>query len=178
MEHARDHILAPRQTPDDDLLEVEIPDREVGENVNEYQSLSSEAQFAHVLFGGKAVTAAPELEQLEDEDGQLGLPGLLSPEQTAMMLARRETEMKARSQRVTAAGNDTSVAAEEEALYEKLRAIRREINVLVNRLSMRTSKSHSDIHVQLRKAVGGPSSADASLDVLQRRRDWLLSRLH
>lgn len=180
MEASRNHVIASRAKADDDLIDVDLPERENNGDETEYRALESEAQFAHVLFGGKAVTAVPELEQLGDmeQPDQLDLIGLLSPEQTALLLARREQELRSRSKRVVAAVTDESVAAEEEALHEKLKGLRREINVLVNRLSMRTGRPHADIHVQTRKAVPGPSSADAGIEVLRGRRDWLLGRLH
>jgi hypothetical protein len=128
-----------------------------------------------VLSGGRAVTAEP----LTGDDADfVGLPGLLTPEQTAALLARRDEEHRRRA----------SVSAREEQeeagstvlvdrAWEQAGALRREVNSLVGQLAARTGAPHGVLHGRLRKAVPGPPSAAASADVLASRRDWLLEQL-
>ena len=56
-------------------------------------------------------------------------------------------------------------------------ALRREVNQLVGRVAARTGAAHAKVHSQVRRAVPGPASAAAGPDVLQARRDHLLSLL-
>jgi hypothetical protein len=55
-------------------------------------------------------------------------------------------------------------------------SVRREINNLVARVAARTGRTHAQVHVEARRAVSGPPSATAPLDVLTARRDWLLGQ--
>lgn len=187
LETARDHVLY-KKKPEDDLLEV-IVDREqneITEPVEEFRALGSSAQFAHVLFSGKAVTGEPVQQPLGElspaEIEELGLfasmPELLSPEATAALLAQRDQHLRAKSAVFAKAVSNPDVAEQTQALHEQLMGLRREITTLVNRYSSRYSKKHAEVHVMCRKAVAGPANAEADLDVLTRRRDWLLARLH
>jgi hypothetical protein len=55
--------------------------------------------------------------------------------------------------------------------------LRREVNRLVGVLAARTGTPHRQLHAELRRAVPGPASAAAGVDVLERRRDHLMSML-
>ena len=55
--------------------------------------------------------------------------------------------------------------------------LRREVNQLVARVASRSGEPHSRVHVSLRRAVPGPASASASVEVLEKRRDFLLAQL-
>lgn len=186
IETARDHVLY-KSKPDDGLLEV-VVDREqneVTEPVEEFRALGSSAQFAHVLFSGKAVTGETEqtLGELSDaEIEELGLfasmPELLSPEATANLLAQRDRNLRSKSAVFAQAVSNPDVAEQTQALHEQLMGLRREITILVNRYSSRYLKPHAEVHMMCRRVIPGPSNADADLDVLTRRRDWLLTRLH
>jgi hypothetical protein len=126
-----------------------------------------------VLSAGRAVVAAP-VGADDVEDDFLGLPGLLSPEQTASLLARRDVEI---ARRVARPGPGRAVpdpvAAAEGAAWEQVVALRREVNRLVGAVAARTGEPHSSVHSKLRRAVPGPPSAAASLDILAARRDRL-----
>lgn len=178
MEVARDHIIATKGSVDEESMLLAEAQREIDEqSVEEFKALDSQAQFAHVLFSGKAMTGSGVTEGAGV--GELfGLPELLSPEQTAAMLAMRDEKLRRRASVVAGDADNAQAIIQQEALHEKMGATRKEIASLVNRLSMRWSKPHSEIHVMTRRAVPGPSNADASLDVLQRRRDWLLGKLY
>ena len=55
--------------------------------------------------------------------------------------------------------------------------LRREVNRLVSVLAARRGTPHAGIHAQLRTAVPGPASASASLELLEARREYLMSQL-
>jgi superfamily II DNA or RNA helicase len=188
IEESRNHILAAKPAPnEDELLAVEVdrPDDEQLATTDEYQALSSQAQFAHVLFSGTAITAMPEQPILvsggSDSDGQptlFDVPAQLTPSQTAAMLAGRDKDLRVGARQAAKAAGNPRAEARQQARHEQSAALRREIATLVNRLATRTGKPHSEVHVATRRVVPGPANADASLETLTRRRDWLLSKLH
>jgi superfamily II DNA or RNA helicase len=182
IETSRNHVLAAAVAAEEGLDQVPAPRDEPGEPVEEFKALSSEAQFAHVLFSGKSVVADQvdpnhPLGDVHHEDLGL-LSGLLSPEQTATMLAGRDKNLRARSVVAANAASNPRSGEIQQALHEKIAGTRKEISMLVNRLATRTGKPHSEVHVLLRKVVPGPPTAEADLATLTRRRDWLLARLH
>jgi hypothetical protein len=171
LEEERDHVIPPPAEADDALLDVQRDDLEPGET-DQIELIDADAAFAHLLHAGRAVVAAPEQLSAEDEDF-LGLPGILSPEQTAALLARRDSAARRR-----AAG--TRSAPEPAAPPPAWRAgpqLRSEVNRLVGVLAARTGRSHPQIHAELRALVPGPASAAAPVDVLELRRDRLLELL-
>lgn len=178
MESERNHVLPPPSAPSDELydpLPAEVSDEA---EVDGWTALGAEAEFAHVLHGGRAVVAAVSLTG-EDEEF-LGLPGLLSAEQTAALLARRDTEHRKRAS-ITRVDDvitpDHLDAADTEARsWRAAGDLRREINSLVGQLAARTGAPHGAVHARLRKAVPGPPSAAAPVEVLRERRDWLLEQ--
>ncbi len=131
-----------------------------------------------MLHGGRAVVASLELTG-EDEEF-LGLPGLLSAEQTAALLARRDTEHRKRASSTRV----DEVSSQQELDQAELDArswraagdLRREINSLVGQLAARSGAPHGVVHARVRKAVPGPPSAAAPVEVLNERRDWLLEQ--
>jgi superfamily II DNA or RNA helicase len=179
MESERNHVLPPPSAPSDELYDPLPPPEEQDQApVDSWQALGAEAEFAHVLHGGRAVTASLSLTG-EDEEF-LGLPGLLSAEQTAALLARRDTEHRKRasSTRVDEAPTEQELdAADLEARsWRAAGDLRREINSLVGQLAARTGAPHGAVHARVRKAVPGPPSAAAPVEVLTERRDWLLAQ--
>jgi superfamily II DNA or RNA helicase len=176
LEAERDHVLAAPKQADpelddaDALLEVETERTEV----KEWEALEAEAQFAHVLYGGRAMLG-DELTEVSGEDEEfLGIPGLLSAEQTASLLKSREAEVKKRIgvKREMPPRPETSPA-----VHEQSSALRREINRLVGRIARQTGQPHAQLHARLRRTVPGPPSASASIGILQRRRDKLKEEL-
>ena len=69
----------------------------------------------------------------------------------------------------------------EEALgttsWRDVDALRREVHQLVGQLASRSGRRHAEVHVEVRQAVPGPTSASAPFEILQERRDWLLGRV-
>ncbi len=87
LEAERDHVLRPRSGADDEecaLAEAQQPrDHADGLDGTPFQALGSTAHFDRVLYDGGEFGASPE-----DEDF-IGLPGLLDPEQVALLLRQR-----------------------------------------------------------------------------------------
>lgn len=171
LEDERNHIIPPPSARDD-LLDVERTEPEPGER-DTYELVDADASFAHVLHAGRAVVAEPlDFEPTPEDEDFLGLPGILSPEQTAALLARRDAAVR----RKASATSDAAPSAEA-AAWRAGADLRREVNRLVGVLAARQGTPHAQIHAQLRKVVPGPPSAAASADVLGRRRDHLMQLL-
>ena len=196
LENDRNHVLPPPAGPAESLelvddLAEEQPERAESALLREWEALEAEAQFAHVLHGGRAVTpdAGPVRPSgVAGEDDFLGLPGLLSPEQTAALLAQRDGELRKRATRARRTDIDQPAAGPVETPGEPAGAaaggswraaagLRREVNRLVSVLAARTGTPHSALHAQLRSAVPGPASASASVDILESRRAYLMGRM-
>lgn len=158
MEVERNHVVRVVSDTTDEIV-LEQVDSEATSST-EFTALSAEAQFGHLLHSGRAVTAS---ELSADEEDFVGLPGLLSPEQTATLLATRDKHVKAQ---VSAPVRTIDAAA-----------LRREVHSLAGQVAARTGSTPAAIHVDARRAVPGPPSGQASISVLQDRRDYLLSRL-
>jgi hypothetical protein len=156
--------------------------------MKQFEALEADARFAHVLHSGTAHTGEgrPATEPLAaEEEDFLGIPGLLTAEQTASLLAKRDDELRLRiAQRVH--DEDTGELPvvedhpeEDEAgrSWRDVAELRREINRLVSRVSAKTSTPHAVVHTQLRQHVPGPPSASASVEVLRARRERLRTML-
>jgi len=171
-----------------------------------FEALDAQAAFAHVVYAGAAHSgdtpgpgphqagsgtgsgpavgeaghapgvAAGSVVSPEEEDF-LGLPGLLTPQQTAVLLRQRDDQIRARTTsadpgRNRTGGSGTLTSAEQAA------GLRKEIHSLVAQVARRTGQPHARIHAALRREVPGPGSATAGADVLSARRDRLLQMLH
>lgn len=171
METERNNIVRfANGTITEGLDTLETP-TEPNEPVAEFEALGADAEFAHVLHSGKAFLPGQHTTTLTDDDEAfLGLPGLLDPTQIAALLAERDKTLQHASQQY-----DRETARAE---WEHTETLRQEITKLVRRWVARTGKTHAEAHIAIRKAIPGPASADASADVLTRRRDWLLARVH
>jgi superfamily II DNA or RNA helicase len=176
LEDERNHVIPPPSTSDDQLLDVEEVEREPGE-VQEFEALDAEAQFAHVLHGGRAVVAPEVVDLTEDDEDFLGLPGLFTPEQTATLLAQRDVVARRRASAAELdAGLDADLTgAPSRDGWRAAAELRREVNRLVSVVASRQGQPHAQIHAQVRRAVPGPPSASASAELLERRRDHLMA---
>ena len=168
LEQERNHVITPAADQPDDLLDILRVEAEPSD-AERIELVDADASFAHVLHGGRAVVAAPLSE--EDED-YLGLPGILTPEQTAALLAQRDSTARRR-----AAGARPEPTSAEPVAWRAGAELRREVNRLVGILAARTGTPHRQIHGELRRAVPGPASAAADAELLERRRDHLMERL-
>ena len=166
MEEQRNHVV---RFPSGSALDDTLIERVMSEpGAPEFTALDSEAEFAHVLHGGRAHTAdlAPE-----DQDF-LGLPGLLTPAQTATLLAVRDADIRKSSTFF----DELDVAADP-THWRDVDSLRKEVAGLVRTWAARSSRNHAEIHGELRKVAPGPPSAAAPVDVLMARRDYLLSKV-
>jgi superfamily II DNA or RNA helicase len=192
MEEQRNHVMPPPKTqPDAELEELDLPPREPREGAaKEWEALEAHARFAHVLHGGTAHTGEgrPATAPLGDEEEDfLGIPGLLTPEQTASLLAKRDDELRLRveaARRMPDDEHENFLLVEDHPeetdagrSWRDAAELRREINRLVNRISAKTSTPQAVVHTQLRQHVPGPPSASASVDVLRARRERLRTML-
>ncbi|GAA2013928.1 DEAD/DEAH box helicase family protein [Nakamurella flavida] len=208
LEQDRDFVMMPPpkadEDPDGELVDpLDMPEQGETERIRDIvEGLESQAEFAHLLHSGRAVTATPEptgagpsgigygvavhtgaaAPVTEQDEAYLGLPGLLTPEQTAALLARRDGDLR---KRVDAAAREHALGGPDEphehddevAGWRAASALRREVNQLVSRVAARTGSPHASVHAQLRRSVPGPASAAAGPDLLERRRDHLLGLL-
>jgi superfamily II DNA or RNA helicase len=190
MEEERNHVMPPPKAQNPEELDLDpLPEKEKPvDGLPQWEALEADARFAHVLHGGTAHTgegtAAAAPLGAEEEDF-LGIPGLLTPEQTAELLARRDDELRQRiAQRNLHEDTGELPIVEDHPdeddagrSWRDAAELRREINRLVSRVSAKTSTPHAVVHTQLRQSVPGPPSASASVDVLRARRERLRTML-
>ena len=176
--------MGPPKTEVGDELDLEpLPPKEKEEGLPQWEALEADARFAHVLHGGTAHTGEgmPAV-QPEDEEF-LGIPGLLTPAQTAELLAKRDDELRLRVAKSHRDDDDFLLVEDHPEENDAGRSwrdaaeLRREINRLVNRVAARTSQPQAVVHTQLRQSVPGPPSASASVDVRRARRERLRTML-
>ena len=219
LELDRNHVMAPPPPADDsDVDPLDLPAPAERDLVPAMVTLDSDAEFAHVMHSGRAVTASVDAavgdggrsqwavgpvgsvgSVTAEDEAFLGLPGLLSPEQTAALLSRRDAHLRRRVDavgRLRSGGPDGADYADgsggsgssgstdgddpsesEMTGWRAAAALRREVNQLVARVAARTGAPHAKLHSQIRRAVPGPASAAAGPDILEQRRDHLLGLL-
>jgi len=188
MEEERNHVMPPPKTEVGDELDLEpLPPKEKEDGLPQWEALEADARFAHVLHSGTAHTgegSGPTVVVGEEDEEFLGIPGLLTPAQTAELLSKRDEELRVRiAQSHRDHGDDFMIVEdhpdEDDAgrSWRDAAELRREINRLVNRVAARTSTPQAVVHTQLRATVPGPPSASASVDVLRARRERLRTML-
>lgn len=142
----------------------------VGLEENGFEALESEAHFDHVLFDAQQFGLHAAVGSPEEQD-YLGLPGLLEPEQVAVLLHEHQSRQVASRPR----GGSTPVSA-----HRALAAQRKELNRLVAAYARKTGSSHATIHLDLRRACGGPELATATAEQvaerIERIRRWFVGR--
>jgi superfamily II DNA or RNA helicase len=174
LETDRNHVLPPPKASSEDLDPLPPPERDEA-GVGQWEALDADAEFAHVLHGGRAVVADPAGPNplSDDQEDLLGLPGLLTPEQTAALLARQDSDLRRRISSV----RDAPVKPDDSTSWRAAADLRREVNRLVGQVAARRGMLHAVVHAKLRAEVPGPPSASASADVLAARRDHLMGML-
>jgi superfamily II DNA or RNA helicase len=170
LEEQRNHVVAP-PPPAEGEIETQDWQREPGESP--FTALDAQAEFAHLLHDGRAIVpdAPGATESSSEEEEFLGLPGLLTPEQTAQLLASRDNQTRKQATLtldIAPASSDPEVTD-----WRDRQSLRKELNRLVSVLAARTKTSHGQIHARARKAVPGPPSASASPDIIAARCDYL-----
>jgi superfamily II DNA or RNA helicase len=175
MEAERDHALdgpAKEQFLADELLAAANRTETDGEDEPGFVALQASAHLDRVIYDGGEYGTGAEIGS-EDELDFLGLPGLLSPDQVAVLLAQQQAKQLQKAPAVPAPERDRSA-------FEVLSGLRKELNGLVGAWHHRTGKPHGAIHAELRTACGGPPSAQATAVQLQDRietmRRWARER--
>lgn len=172
MEEQRRHVIAVREDDGfDDLDDPILSAEELREErtLNSTINLSSEASFDHVLFNGRAIESTDSL--TPEEANFVGLPGLLSPSELVSLLKSRDQEIKQSHQQ--SVPPTASTASAPVNLHVKIAETRRDINRLVSRISHARSIPHASVHKLAQSAVPGPRSAQATLEILEGRKEWL-----
>ncbi|HLI39259.1 MAG TPA: DEAD/DEAH box helicase [Streptosporangiaceae bacterium] len=183
LEAERDHVLrsAGGDAPEErELAEAQrlraVPD-EAGEKP--FTALHASARFDRVLYDGGEF-AVPTAPGSPEEEDFLGLPGLLEPDQVALLLRKRQaSQLRERSRTAgtagaggVAGGADGGTGAGGQAppvSRETLAALRKELNGLVSAWNHRTGQPHGVIHADLRRACGGPPLAQATAEQIRDR---------
>jgi hypothetical protein len=180
MEVERDHVLGEPGRGDgfdDDLLdrarradrasELELEAR--------FTALHATAELDQVIFDG-ASFGTPVRSGTPEEEEYLGLPGLLTPDQVAVLLAKRQADQLAGQRRrrpnepaAPAPHAGSPHAGAPLSAAERRITLRRQLNALVAAHHHRTGLPHGKIHAELRRVCGGPPSAQATIEQLEQR---------
>jgi superfamily II DNA or RNA helicase len=176
MEAQRDHVLGEpkrREGFDDDLLaRAQRTERASGELEKRFEALSATAELDQVIFDGASFGTAAQAGTPEEEE-YLGLPGLLTAEQVATLLSKRQAEQLAAQRRRRQTGAEATPppqpAARPLTAAERRIRLRRQLNALVAAHHHRTGLPHGKIHAELRRRCGGPPSAQATIEQLEER---------
>ncbi len=167
IEAERDHVLGPPSQDQDERAWQEARRRRDHPGALDgppFRALESTARFDRVLYDGGEFGASPE-----DEDF-LGIPGLLEPEQVALLLRQRHAEQARRRRPGSAASPDGAAGAARHAGPEQMAAaLRRELNALIAAWHHRTGQPYAAIHAELRRRCGGPPLARASAAQIRAR---------
>lgn len=186
LEAERDHVLRRREDDAQDGRDLGEEGRR-GEAVDapgdrRFQALEASARFDRALYdGGEFGTSA-------EEEEYLGLPGLLEPEQVALLLRKRQAEQPPAPPRSPGGGPPgggppgargdggsepapaaAPGAAAGAATREDLAALRKQVNLLVAARHHRTGQPHAVIHAELRRACGGPALPQATAEQIRER---------
>jgi superfamily II DNA or RNA helicase len=190
LEAERDHVLSRKggDAPEEDELARAQRQRDTPDQLDEapFKALEASAHFDRVLYDGAEFGATHE------EEDFLGLPGLLEPEQVALLLRRRQASRlasagpagQARLGAGALAGNPVPAAAAVPAqggaappptatARQTLGALRKELNGLVAAWHHRTGQAHGVTHAELRRACGGPALPQATAEQIRARIDMM-----
>jgi superfamily II DNA or RNA helicase len=173
MEVERDHVLGERKRSegfDDELLARAQRDEQAsGEMEKRFEALSATAELDQVIFDGTSF-GTPVQAGTPEEEEYLGLPGLLTPDQVATLLTKRQAEQVQAARR---RGRDPVAPHQPtgppRTAAERRITLRRQLNALVAAHHHRTGLPHGKIHAELRRLCGGPPSAQATIEQLEER---------
>jgi superfamily II DNA or RNA helicase len=192
LEAERDHVLSRRTDGEEEERELAEArrQRDTPDQLDDvpFRALEASAHFDRVLYDGAEFGVSAEEEEF------LGLPGLLGPEQVALLLRKRQASQVGQAatsggasgdpgRAVTAAPGPAaaagppaaagpaagSAAAGPATTRETLASLRKELNGLVAAWHHRTSQPHGAIHAELRRACGGPPLPQATGDQIRAR---------
>jgi len=182
LELERDHALD-REVDESILLNDEAVDAENRQDKApdslqdefEWKAIESDANFDRALFDGGEFGFAAETGTDEELDF-IGIPGLLEPEQVRELLMARQSRQSKR-----AADRQKALPPEERdppPLYRTLKEQRTLLNSLVGMRAKLTGDPHAMVHAELRRVLGGPAVAQATVSQLQARIDYLRKRMN
>jgi len=178
LEAERDHVLHLRgdDDPERELEQArrrrDTPDEP---GAAPFTALGASAHFDRVLYDGGEFGASAE------EEDFLGLPGLLEPEQVALLLRKRQADRMRAGPRIPersprpdpglapVLGVSPARAPAPPLAREALGGLRKELNVLVAAWHHRTGQPHGAIHAELRRACGGPPLPEATAQQVRER---------
>jgi superfamily II DNA/RNA helicase len=173
LEEQRKHVIAPaEQSEDEDEHELIDPimdeeESEKEDNPHEFTALSADANFAHILFNGKAYDGSLSEEELD----YLGIPGLLSPTEMAQLLQQRDKDIKKLISATTP--NPNAPVSNPITDAKEIKELKKEINRMVSRIALSKGIPHAQVHARAKKAIAGPPTANAPAEVLKSRIEWL-----
>ena len=174
-DHALDRVSKPGDEPsiwsaEDDLLAAANRIQTAGLELTAFEALESEAEFDHVLFDAQQFGLNAKVGSA-DEEAFLGLPGLLEPDQVAILLRERASAQK---------GAGRTKADPELTTHRAMAAARKELNSLVSAYARKSGAPHAVVHADLRKSCGGPALDQASAEHVAARietiRRWFVGR--
>jgi superfamily II DNA or RNA helicase len=170
MEAQRRHVLGEAKDGfDDELLARARRDEPAsGELEKRFEVLSATAELDQVIFDG-ATFGIPAQSGTPEEEDYLGLPGLLTPDQVATLLAKRQAGQMAAERRQSRPAASPPEPSGPRTAGERRIILRRRLNALVAAHNHRTGLPHGKIHAELRRRCGGPPSAQATIEQLEER---------
>jgi superfamily II DNA or RNA helicase len=180
LEAERDHVLERRDGQDDDELRELAEARRQRDTADQletvpFQALEASAHFDRVLYDGAEFGVSAEEEEF------LGLPGLLAPDQVAVLLSKRQAGLGAMARSAASPGTPAPAPAAavqapvartpaaQPSTAQALAVLRKELNGLVAAWHHQTGKQHGTIHSELRRACGGPALPQATAAQIQAR---------
>jgi superfamily II DNA or RNA helicase len=178
LEMQRDHVLgAPQRAEegwdDNALAQANARRDEPGEQERAFTALGASAELDQVIYDGASFGTAA-FATTQDEQDYLGLPGLLEPDQMRALLRHRQEQQLHRASARTSAPSAETIRPQ--TVRERLGVLRRELNTLVAMAHHRTGRPHGAIHNEVRTACGGPPTAMASAEQLEKRIAYLRSQ--
>ena len=175
MEAQRDHVLG---GPEDEAASTttcssgpSASEQASDELTKKFEALSATAELDQVIFDG-ASFGMPVQAGTPEEEEYLGLPGLLTPDQVALLLNRRQAEQTAASRRrrgATGRRHRSPAAAPAHASGSAGSSCGASSTAWSAAHHHRTGLPHGKIHAELRRLCGGPPSAQATIEQLEER---------
>jgi hypothetical protein len=170
MEAQRHHVLGEAKDGFDDelLARAQRHESASGELEKRFEVLSATAELDQVIFDG-ATFGTPAHSGTPEEEDYLGLPGLLTPDQVATLLAKRQASQVNAERRQGRPATASLAPSGPRTAGERRIVLRRRLNALVAAHHHRTGLPHGKIHAELRRRCGGPPSAQATIEQLEER---------
>jgi superfamily II DNA or RNA helicase len=170
LEAERDHVLSrPDAAQDDERALAEAQrQRDTADELEQapFEALEASAHFDRILYDGDEFGVTAE------EEDFLGLPGLLEPEQVALLLRNRQSGQRGGASASSVASATAAAASTPPPVpttRETLAALRKELNGLIAAWHHRTGQPHGAIHAELRRSCGGPSLPQATAEQIRAR---------